>query len=78
MMPAMIIIEIAGRLIPLTSGKMKIKDNFFYILKMLLNSITVVFNHKQSNANMLHSIMFVKTLETAERVRDEMTGTAAL
>ena len=48
---------------------MKIKDEFDYVFKVVLNLITVVFNHKQANANMLHSMMFVKKLEVVDIVR---------
>jgi hypothetical protein len=38
----------------------------------------VVFNHSLTNANMLHSMMFVKNLAGADKVRDEMTTTGGL
>jgi hypothetical protein len=68
MMPEIIIIEIAKRFIPLASGNMKIKDEFYYVFKVVLNWITAVFNHKQANANMLHLMIFVKKLEVADTV----------
>jgi len=59
-MPATISIDLAIRFIPWASGKMEIKDKFYYVLKVLLNLMAAVSNLRQADANMLHSTMFVK------------------